>query len=69
MAVLATIISWNAKMLNQMDRQRQESDKERLNLKQFYENLVEGINEGIWVTNSHDQLYFMNKGMEELTGV
>ncbi|MCC7551854.1 MAG: PAS domain S-box protein [Methanobacterium sp.] len=69
MAVLATIISWNAKMLNQMDRQRQESDKKRLNLKQFYENLVEGINEGIWVTDSHDRLYFMNRGMEELTGV
>ncbi|BDZ68966.1 PAS domain S-box protein [Methanobacterium ferruginis] len=69
MAVLATIISWNAKMLNQMDRQRQESNKERLNIKQFYENLVEGINEGIWVTDSHDRLYFMNRGMEELTGV
>jgi len=69
MIVLATIIGWNAKMLNKMDRQRQESNQERLNLKIFYENLVEGINEGIWVADSQDRLYYMNRGMEEICGV
>ncbi len=69
MAFLATIIIWNAKMLNRMDRQRQESNQKRLNIKKFYKNLVEGINEGIWVTDKDDRLYFMNSGMERITGV
>jgi len=69
LAFLTTVIIWNAKILNQMDRQRQESNLKRLDLKKFYENLVEGINEGIWVTDREDRLYFMNQGMERLTGV
>ena len=69
MAFLTMVIIWNAKILNQMDRQRQEANLKRQNLKKFYESLVEGINEGIWVTDGEDRLYFMNKGMEKLTGV
>lgn len=69
LAFLTTVIIWNAKILNQMDRQRQESNRKRLDLKKFYKNLVEGINEGIWVTDREDRLYFMNQGMERLTGV
>lgn len=69
LAFLTIVIIWNAKMLNQMDRQRQESNLKRLDLKKFYKNLVEGINEGIWVTDREDRLYFMNQGMERLTGV
>ncbi|WP_321423636.1 PAS domain S-box protein, partial [uncultured Methanobacterium sp.] len=69
MAFLTIVIIWNAKILNQMDRERQEANLKRQNLKKFYESLVEGINEGIWVTDGEDRLYFMNKGMEKLTGV
>jgi two-component system, sensor histidine kinase PdtaS len=69
LAFLTTVIIWNAKILNLMDRQRQESNLKRLNLKKFYETLVEGINEGIWVTDHNDILYFMNRGMEEIAGV
>lgn len=69
MAFLVAIIYWNAQMLNKMDVQRQKSNQKRLNLKQFYESLVEGINEGIWVTDDEDRLYFMNSGMERITGV
>ncbi len=69
LAFLTTVIIWNSNILNKMDRQRQESNIRRLNLKKFYENLVEGINEGIWVTDKHDRLYFMNRGMEEISGV
>lgn len=68
LAFLTTVIIWNAQILNRMDRQRQESNLKRLKLKEFYENLVEGINEGIWVTDSEDHLYFMNRGMEEIAG-
>jgi two-component system, sensor histidine kinase PdtaS len=69
MAFLATVVIWNAKMLNKMDRKTKESNMEKLAIKRFYENLVEGINEGIWVTDRDDRLYFMNSGMEEITGV
>jgi len=69
LAFLTTVIIWNAKILNRMDRQRQESNLKRLNLKKFYETLVEGINEGIWVADQADRLYFMNRGMEEISGV
>ncbi|MDY9922969.1 PAS domain S-box protein [Methanobacterium sp.] len=69
LAFLTTVIIWNAKILNRMDRQRQESNLKRLNLKKFYETLVEGINEGIWVADRDDRLYFMNRGMEEISGV
>jgi PAS domain S-box-containing protein len=68
LAFLTAVIIWNAQILNRMDRQRQESNLKRLKLKEFYENLVEGINEGIWVTDSDDHLYFMNRGMEEIAG-
>ena len=69
MAFLTAVIVWNAKILNKMDWQRQKSDQERLRIKKFYKNLVEGINEGIWVSDKEDRLYFMNRGMEEITGV
>jgi len=69
LSFLTTVIVWGAKMLNKMDRQRQEANLHSLNLKRFYENLVEGINEGIWVTDKQDHLYFMNRGMEEISGI
>ena len=65
---LTAMIVWTANILNEMDRERQKSNLKRLKLKKFYENLVEGINEGIWVTDSADHLYFMNRGMEEIVG-
>ncbi|NYB53087.1 MAG: PAS domain S-box protein [Methanobacteriaceae archaeon] len=69
MIFLLAIIYWNALMLNRMDQKRQESNQKHMNIKKFYENLVEGINEGIWVSDKNDKLYFMNQGMEDLTGV
>ncbi|MDO5836191.1 MAG: PAS domain S-box protein [Methanobacterium sp.] len=65
---LTAMIIWTAKILNRMDRERQKSNLKRRKLKEFYENLVEGINEGIWVTDKDDHLYFMNQGMEEIVG-
>lgn len=68
-AFLTAVIIWNANLLNKIDQQRQKSNEERFKLKMFYENLVEGINEGIWVSDKHDRIYFMNRGMEDITGV
>ncbi|AUB59995.1 histidine kinase [Methanobacterium subterraneum] len=68
LAFLTATIIWTANILNGMDRERQKSNLKRLELKEFYENLVEGINEGIWVTDRDDHLYFMNRGMEEIAG-
>ena len=68
LAFLTATIIWTANILNGMDRERQKSNLKRLELKEFYENLVEGINEGIWVTDRDDHLYFMNRGMVEIAG-
>lgn len=69
MAFLTAVIIWNAKMLNKIDSERQKSKEELFKIQKFYEDVVEGINEGIWVTDKNDKLYFMNRGMEEISGV
>lgn len=69
MAFLTAVIVWNAKMLNKIDSERQKSKEELFKIQQFYEEVVEGINEGIWVTDKNDTLYFMNRGMGEIAGV
>lgn len=69
MAFLTGIIIWNAKMLNKIDSERQKSQEELFKIQKFYEEIVEGINEGIWVTDKNDHLYYTNRGMEKITGV
>jgi PAS domain S-box-containing protein len=69
MAFLTGIIIWNAKMLNKLDSERQESKEELFKIQKFYEEIVEGINEGIWVTDKNDRLYFTNRGMEKISRV
>jgi len=63
MAFLTGIIIWNAKMLNKIDSERQKSQEELFKIQKFYEEIVEGINEGIWVTDKNDHLYYTNRGM------
>ena len=37
--------------------------------KLFYEDIIEQVQEGIWVTNEKDIIYFANKGMEKIAGI
>jgi len=37
--------------------------------KQFYENIIEGVQDGIWVTDKNDVIYYANMAMEKIAGV
>ncbi len=36
---------------------------------QFYENIIEGVQDGIWITNENDIIFFSNAGMERIAGI
>ncbi len=44
-------------------------EKEVSNLKEFYRQVLEMVEEGIWVTDSKDVMIFFNPGMEKIAGV
>ncbi len=47
----------------------EKSKKKIENLKDFFENINEAIQDGIWVTDKNDAIYYTNPGMEKITGV
>jgi len=49
--------------------ERKQAEREILDTKQFYEDIIEGVQEGIWVTDKNDVIHFANRGMEEIAGV
>ncbi len=44
-------------------------EQEIIKTKQFYENVIEGVQDGIWVTDKNDKVYFANSAMEKIAGV
>ncbi len=49
--------------------ERKQSEKELLDIKDFHTSILDGIINGIWVTNKDDLIYYTNKGMEKIAGV
>ena len=45
------------------------SEKEVLEMKDFYKSILDNINNGVWVTNADDIIYYTNKGMENIAGI
>lgn len=43
--------------------------QELISLKQFYENIIESVQEGIWVADEDDVVRYANKAMESIAGV
>ena len=39
------------------------------NVKSFFENVMENVQDGIWVTDRHDVIFYVNQGMEGIAGV
>lgn len=37
--------------------------------KEFYESIIEGVQDGIWVTDDHDTIFFANTGIETISGI
>lgn len=48
---------------------RKNVEEEISNTKQFYEDIIEGVQDGIWVTDENGVIYFANKAMESIAGV
>ena len=45
------------------------SEKEVLENKDFYQSILDGIINGVWVTNADDIIFYANKGMENIAGI
>ena len=42
---------------------------ELADVKDFYENIIESIDDGIWVSDMEDSIFYTNRGMAKLTGI
>ncbi len=49
--------------------ERKKAEIEIVDTKQFYEDIIEGVQDGIWVTDEKDIIYFANKAMESIAGI
>lgn len=48
---------------------RKQAEQKVTELKDFYENILEGIIDGVWVTDKNDIIQYVNKGMALIAGV
>ena len=49
--------------------ERKSIEREIVETKQFYENIIEGVQDGIWVTDKNDVIFYANSAMEKIAGV
>jgi PAS domain S-box-containing protein len=49
--------------------ERKMIEQEIVETKQFYENIIEGVQDGIWVTDKNDVIFYANSAMEKIAGV
>lgn len=49
--------------------ERKESEKELIEIKDFYREISEKAEDGIWVTDAEDRIIYFNPGMERISGV
>lgn len=48
---------------------KQEQEKLLSSRKSFYENVMENVQDGIWITDKNDAIFYVNRGMETIAGV
>lgn len=49
--------------------ERQRAESEILSLKNFYETILENVNDGIFVTDNNDVIHYANNGMAKIAGL
>ncbi|MBT4269325.1 MAG: PAS domain S-box protein [Deltaproteobacteria bacterium] len=49
--------------------ERKNMEDEMVSLKEFYQHILEKVEDGIWVTDSEDVMIYFNPGMEKIAGV
>jgi len=50
-------------------RELQEQQTQIIQLKDFYELILESVNDGIWVTEANDLITYVNRGMTTIAGI
>jgi PAS domain S-box-containing protein len=50
-------------------RELQEQQQQIIQLKDFYELILESVNDGIWVTDANDLITYINRGMTTIAGI
>lgn len=55
--------------LKEANREIKKSKDEIEGLKLFFENINEAVQDGIWVTDKNDVIFYANPGMEKISGV
>ncbi len=50
-------------------RELQEQQQQIIQLKDFYELILESVNDGIWVTDVNDHITYINRGMTTIAGI
>lgn len=71
-AAFCTIITAIGMILIYFDKAKREAAANEQALKEtknFYENIIESIEDGIWVSDAADVIYYTNKGMINIAGV
>ena len=48
---------------------RKKAEKKISDLKLFYEQILDNVHDGIWVTDEHDYFIYVNPGMERIAGI
>ncbi|MGC9516222.1 MAG: sensor histidine kinase [Methanomicrobiales archaeon] len=67
--LLLILILLSANKLNIIDEKREIAVKKIKRLEQFYENIIESINEGIFVTDNNDKVVYYNDSFKKITGM
>ena len=44
-------------------------EQQIIETKQFYEDIIEGVQDGIWVTDKNDVIFYANKAVEKISGM
>lgn len=68
-SILFLLILWTGKKINKMDLEQEKALKTIKNLEQFYERIIESLNEGIFVTNKDDEVIYFNAALKHINGL
>ena len=62
--IILFLILWSANKLNVLDEKREKAVEKSKKMEEFYENIIESINEGIFVTDKNDEIIYYNKAFK-----
>ncbi|GAB4313297.1 MAG: hypothetical protein Kow0019_12670 [Methanobacteriaceae archaeon] len=64
--IILALVLWSANKLNILDEKREKAVRNIKKLEKFYGNIIESVNEGIFVTDKNDQIIFYNKAFKSM---